>query len=85
MLKVESLNQYYGSSQTLRDIAFNVPSGACTVLLGRNGVISAHRSLLLNDLARGVDPRDLAETRAGHPLALRVDVAVEVRHVSAPL
>ncbi|HSB96000.1 MAG TPA: urea ABC transporter ATP-binding subunit UrtE [Spongiibacteraceae bacterium] len=38
MLKVTNLNQFYGSSQTLRDIAFNVPSGACTVLLGRNGV-----------------------------------------------
>lgn len=38
MLKVANLNQFYGSSQTLRDIAFTVPSGACTVLLGRNGV-----------------------------------------------
>ncbi|HEY3700374.1 MAG TPA: urea ABC transporter ATP-binding subunit UrtE [Spongiibacteraceae bacterium] len=38
MLSVTGLNQFYGSSQTLRDIAFEVPSGACTVLLGRNGV-----------------------------------------------
>ena len=38
MLKVSGLNQYYGSSQTLRDISFAVPNGACTVLLGRNGV-----------------------------------------------
>jgi len=38
MLKVSNLNQFYGSSQTLRDISFEVPSGACTVLLGRNGV-----------------------------------------------
>ena len=38
MLSVLNLNQFYGSSQTLRDISFDVPSGACTVLLGRNGV-----------------------------------------------
>lgn len=38
MLTVSNVNQYYGSSQTLRDISFDVPSGACTVLLGRNGV-----------------------------------------------
>jgi urea transport system ATP-binding protein len=38
MLTVENLNQYYGSSQTLRDLSFDVPAGACTALLGRNGV-----------------------------------------------
>jgi len=38
VLAVSNLNQFYGSSQTLRDIAFEVPSGATTVLLGRNGV-----------------------------------------------
>jgi urea transport system ATP-binding protein len=38
MLSVASLNQYYGSSHTLRDVAFEAPSGAVTVVLGRNGV-----------------------------------------------
>jgi urea transport system ATP-binding protein len=38
MLAVQGLNQYYGGSHTLRDIAFDVPAGACTALLGRNGV-----------------------------------------------
>lgn len=38
MMNVSHLDQFYGSSQTLRDISFSVPSGACTVLLGRNGV-----------------------------------------------
>ena len=38
MLTVENLNQYYGSSQTLRDLSFEVRAGACTALLGRNGV-----------------------------------------------
>jgi urea transport system ATP-binding protein len=38
MLAVSGLNQYYGGSHTLRDVAFDVPAGACTALLGRNGV-----------------------------------------------
>ena len=38
MLAVRSLNQYYGGSHILRDVAFEAPSGACTTLLGRNGV-----------------------------------------------
>ena len=38
MLTVSGLNQYYGSSHTLRDVAFEAPSGAITVILGRNGV-----------------------------------------------
>jgi urea transport system ATP-binding protein len=38
MLRVEHLNQYYGGSHTLRDIDIEVPGGAVTALLGRNGV-----------------------------------------------
>jgi urea transport system ATP-binding protein len=38
MLKVEGVNQYYGGSHILREIAFDVAPGACTALLGRNGV-----------------------------------------------
>jgi len=38
MLTVEKLNQHYGSSQTLRDVSFTAPLGACTAVLGRNGV-----------------------------------------------
>ena len=38
MLKIEGLNQYYGGSHTLRDVGLEAPAGACTVLLGRNGV-----------------------------------------------
>jgi urea transport system ATP-binding protein len=38
MLAVKGLNQYYGGSHILRDVAFDVPPGACTTLLGRNGV-----------------------------------------------
>lgn len=38
MLEISGLNQYYGGSHILRDVTFSVPMGACTVLLGRNGV-----------------------------------------------
>jgi urea transport system ATP-binding protein len=38
MLKIESLNQYYGESHILRDVVLDVPAGACTCLMGRNGV-----------------------------------------------
>ncbi|HZR03594.1 MAG TPA: urea ABC transporter ATP-binding subunit UrtE [Burkholderiales bacterium] len=38
MLTVSHLNQYYGSSHTLRDVSFDLPIGKVTALLGRNGV-----------------------------------------------
>jgi urea transport system ATP-binding protein len=38
MLKVSGINQYYGGSHILRDVAFEIAPGACTTLLGRNGV-----------------------------------------------
>ena len=38
MLAVTDLNQYYGGSHILRNLAFEVPAGKVTALLGRNGV-----------------------------------------------
>jgi len=38
MLNVRGLNQYYGGSHILRGIDLDVPKGACTAILGRNGV-----------------------------------------------
>jgi urea transport system ATP-binding protein len=38
MLVVDNLNQHYGGSHTLRDVSFELQPGACTALLGRNGV-----------------------------------------------
>lgn len=38
MLSIQNLNQYYGQSHTLWDLAFEVPAHSCTCILGRNGV-----------------------------------------------
>lgn len=38
MLRVDSLNHYYGGSHTLSDVSFEVAAGSCTTVLGRNGV-----------------------------------------------
>ena len=38
MLAIEGVNQYYGESHTLRDVALEVKAGSCTVVMGRNGV-----------------------------------------------
>lgn len=38
MLRVDTLNQYYGGSHILRDIGFEAKQGEVTTLLGRNGV-----------------------------------------------
>lgn len=38
MLAVNDLNQFYGGSHTLWDVALNVPAGARMCLMGRNGM-----------------------------------------------
>jgi urea transport system ATP-binding protein len=38
MLEIESLNQFYGGSHTLRDVSLRLEQGECLGLLGRNGV-----------------------------------------------
>jgi len=38
MLSIDNLNQFYGESHTLWDVALNVQAGQCTCLMGRNGV-----------------------------------------------
>jgi urea transport system ATP-binding protein len=38
VLDVVALNQFYGESHVLWDVALTVPAGSCTCLMGRNGV-----------------------------------------------
>jgi urea transport system ATP-binding protein len=38
MLEVDCINQYYGSSHTLRGVSLSVKKGECLALMGRNGV-----------------------------------------------
>ena len=38
MLSLQGINQFYGESHTLWDLSLEVPDGACTCLMGRNGV-----------------------------------------------
>ena len=38
MLEIESLNQFYGETHVLWDMALSVPEGSVTVIMGRNGV-----------------------------------------------
>src|SRR4051795_5987790 len=38
MLQLDAINQYYGGSHILRNIAFEAKLGEVTVVLGRNGV-----------------------------------------------
>ncbi len=38
LLEVESLNQYYGGSHTLRDVSLSIAPGSVTAVLGRNGM-----------------------------------------------
>lgn len=38
MITLSHIDQYYGSSHTLKDVNLSVKEGSCTVLMGRNGV-----------------------------------------------
>jgi urea transport system ATP-binding protein len=65
MLHVENVNQYYGGSHILRNVNLTVREGACTVLLGRNGV---GKSTLLKTIMGLVASRSGAVQFAGDDL-----------------
>jgi urea transport system ATP-binding protein len=76
VLSVVALNQYYGSSHTLRNVAFEAPTGAVTVVLGRNGV---GKTTLLKCLA------GLLPVRSGAIRFDGVDVTKAPAHARARL
>jgi urea transport system ATP-binding protein len=62
MLTVKGLDHYYGGSHALRAIDLGVPAGACTALLGRNGV---GKTTLLRCLMGELKPRNGTIALAG--------------------
>ena len=61
MLHVDNLNQYYGGSHILRNLAFDAKAGEVTVILGRNGV---GKTTLLKSLM-GVVPVKTGSVKLG--------------------
>ncbi len=66
MLSISNLNQYYGGSHILRDVSIDIPKGACTTILGRNGV---GKTTLLKCLVGLVPIRGGSLTFDGKPIA----------------
>ncbi len=65
MLCVEGLNHYYGGSHTLCNISFEIATGSCTTVLGRNGV---GKSTLLKSLMGVEAVRSGTITFDGHDI-----------------
>ena len=61
MIEIAGLNQFYGGSHILWDVALSVPPGSCTVLMGRNGM---GKSTLLRCLM-GLTPVTSGTIRCG--------------------
>jgi len=54
MLEVANLNVWYGVTEVLRDVSFEVPQGALVALLGGNG---SGKTTIINTLSGMVTPR----------------------------
>lgn len=69
MLEVANLNVWYGVTEVLRDVSFEVPQGALVALLGGNG---SGKTTIINTLSGMVTPRKgtvrfLGAEMAGRP------------------
>ncbi|WP_151637157.1 urea ABC transporter ATP-binding subunit UrtE [Noviherbaspirillum aerium] len=91
MLNVEKLNQYYGSSHTLRGVSLDLQKGQCLALLGRNGV---GKTTLLKCLmgvlpaATGnvkLDNRDITKLKPHERAALGIAYVPQGREIFARL
>jgi urea transport system ATP-binding protein len=91
MLNVEKLNQYYGSSHTLRGVSLDLKKGECLALLGRNGV---GKTTLLKCLmgvlpvAAGnvrLDSRDITKLRPHERASLGIAYVPQGREIFARL
>lgn len=77
LLALSGVNQFYGESHTLWDIALNVPAGECVVVMGRNGV---GKTTLLRSIM-GVLPisgsiRYRGQELSGAPAELRARIGI---------
>ncbi len=66
MLTVAHLSVWYGATEVLRDVSFEVPEGRVVALLGGNG---SGKTTVLNALTGLIRPRAGAITIAGHATA----------------
>ena len=78
MLRTRALEQYYGGSHILWDVALEVEEGSCTCLMGRNGV---GKTTLLKTIMGSVPARggeiDFRETSlVGRPPELRARLGI---------
>jgi urea transport system ATP-binding protein len=68
MLEVSGLNQFYGQSHTLWDVALNVTPGSCMCVMGRNGV---GKSTLMKTIMGLLAPKSGSVKFAGEELVGR--------------
>ncbi|MBZ5762228.1 ABC transporter ATP-binding protein [Rhizobium sp. VS19-DR104.2] len=82
MLKVEHLNVFYGITEVLRDVSFEVPAGAIYALLGGNG---SGKTTIINSLSGMVKPRKGSISLLGEELlGSRADQMVKAGLVQVP-
>ncbi|MGE0718804.1 MAG: ABC transporter ATP-binding protein [Alphaproteobacteria bacterium] len=82
MLAVAHLNVWYGVTEILRDVSFDVPEGRIVALLGGNG---SGKTTILNTLTGLVKPRAGSVVLAGQECAgLRADEIVRKGMVQVP-
>jgi branched-chain amino acid transport system ATP-binding protein len=79
MLKVEDLNVWYGATEVLRSVSFEVPKGSIVALMGGNG---AGKSTTLNALSGLVRPRRGSITVDGESIVGRPAEAIVPMGVS---
>ncbi len=78
MIEISGLNQFYGGSHILWDINMSVPTGSCTVLMGRNGMgkTTLLRCLMGLTPIAGGSIRYGEEEIAGQPAARRARAGI---------
>jgi branched-chain amino acid transport system ATP-binding protein len=82
MLRVEHLNVFYGVTEVLRDVSFEVPQGEIFALLGGNG---SGKTTIINSLSGLVRPRKGSIKLLGQELAgNRTDQMVRAGLIQVP-